>query len=109
MRWRPLFSPFAQISPADFQRATAVTYQGVVGGTMAALRRMKPRNAGVIVQVGFASLFRTCASSWSISSSGNSLAAFGFLGVFCYLRFSASYEAQFLISSRVILTTILLW
>ena len=45
--------------PADeFRRVTEVTYLGVVHGTLAALRRMLPRDRGVIVQVGSALAYR---------------------------------------------------
>jgi NAD(P)-dependent dehydrogenase (short-subunit alcohol dehydrogenase family) len=47
-----IFSEAALVAPADFRRATEVTYLGAVWGTLAALKRMKARNAGTIVQVG---------------------------------------------------------
>jgi hypothetical protein len=53
-----IFSPFMQITPAEYSRATEVTYLGYVWGTMAALRRMLPRDRGVIVQVGSALAYR---------------------------------------------------
>jgi NAD(P)-dependent dehydrogenase (short-subunit alcohol dehydrogenase family) len=53
-----IFSPFAEISPTEYRRATEVTYLGYVWGTMAALRRMLPRDHGVIVQVGSALAYR---------------------------------------------------
>lgn len=53
-----VFSPFREITPEEFRRATEVTYLGVVYGTMAALRRMAPRDRGVIVQVGSALAYR---------------------------------------------------
>ena len=46
-------------SPADFKRATEVTYLGSVWGTLAALRRMKTRDRGTIVQVGSALAYRS--------------------------------------------------
>ena len=49
-----IFAPVASITPEEFVRATQVTYLGAVWGTLAALRRMRPRNRGVIVQVGSA-------------------------------------------------------
>jgi NAD(P)-dependent dehydrogenase (short-subunit alcohol dehydrogenase family) len=49
-----VFAPFAEIEPDEFKRVTEVSYLGFVYGTMAALRRMKPRDAGTIVQVGSA-------------------------------------------------------
>jgi NAD(P)-dependent dehydrogenase (short-subunit alcohol dehydrogenase family) len=53
-----VFSPVIEMEPAEFKRVTEVTYLGVVYGTLAALRRMKPRNHGVIVQVGSALAYR---------------------------------------------------
>ena len=53
-----VFSPVHAISAADFRRATEVTYLGTVHGTMAALRRMRARNRGTIVQVGSALSYR---------------------------------------------------
>jgi short-subunit dehydrogenase len=47
-----------ETSAADFRRATEVTYLGYVHGTLAALARMRPRDAGVIVQVGSALSYR---------------------------------------------------
>jgi len=52
------FSPLHQITPEEFKRATEVTYLGSVYGTMAALKRMRPRNRGTIVQVGSALAYR---------------------------------------------------
>lgn len=54
-----IFCPFERISPEDFERATRVTYLGAVWGTLAALKRMKPRNRGCIVQVGSALAYRS--------------------------------------------------
>ncbi|MCM5681251.1 SDR family oxidoreductase [Schlegelella sp. S2-27] len=54
-----IYAPCDQISPEDFRRATEVTYLGAVWGTLAALRYMKPRNRGVIVQVGSALAYRS--------------------------------------------------
>ncbi len=54
-----IFAPFDQVTPEEFKRATEVTYLGYVYGTMAALKLMKPRNRGVIVQVGSALSYRS--------------------------------------------------
>lgn len=54
-----IFSEALDIAPEDFRRATEVTYLGTVWGTMAALRRMKPRDSGTIVQVGSALAYRS--------------------------------------------------
>jgi NAD(P)-dependent dehydrogenase (short-subunit alcohol dehydrogenase family) len=53
-----IFAPFWEIEPEEFRRTTEVTYLGQVHGTMAALKRMRPRNRGVIVQVGSALAYR---------------------------------------------------
>lgn len=45
---------FDDIEPDEFERITAVTYLGYVNGTRAALRRMTPRNRGMVIQVGSA-------------------------------------------------------
>jgi short-subunit dehydrogenase len=54
-----VFAPFSRITPDEFKRATEVTYLGFVYGTMAALKRMLPRNKGCIVQVGSALAYRS--------------------------------------------------
>jgi short-subunit dehydrogenase len=54
-----VFSPFREITAEEFKRATEVTYLGTVYGTMAAMRRMCPRNRGTIVQVGSALAYRS--------------------------------------------------
>lgn len=54
-----VFAPFVEVTPAEFKRATEVTYLGFVYGTMTALKRMRPRNKGVIVQVGSALAYRS--------------------------------------------------
>ena len=54
-----IFSPVDEITPAEFKRATEVTYLGFVYGTMAALKRMKKRDHGVIVQVGSGLAYRS--------------------------------------------------
>jgi NAD(P)-dependent dehydrogenase (short-subunit alcohol dehydrogenase family) len=53
-----VFAPFKEMGAGEFQRVTEVTYLGFVNGTRAALRRMLPRNHGVIVQVGSALAYR---------------------------------------------------
>ena len=53
-----VFSPIMQMEPDEYRRVTDVTYLGTVWGTLAALRRMKPRDRGTIVQVGSALAYR---------------------------------------------------
>ena len=53
-----IFAPVSRISPAEFRRVTEVTYLGQVHGTMAALKHMRSRDKGTIVQVGSALSYR---------------------------------------------------
>ena len=53
-----VFSPVAEMTAEEFARVTAVTYLGTVHGTLAALRRMQPRDRGIIIQVGSALAYR---------------------------------------------------
>jgi short-subunit dehydrogenase len=53
-----IYGEFLDIEPDEFQRATEVSYLGMVWGTRAALRRMIPRNRGSIVQVCSAMSYR---------------------------------------------------
>ena len=54
-----VFGRFADMRPEEFAKVTQNTYLGTVYGTGAALRRMLPRNHGVIVQVGSALAFQS--------------------------------------------------
>jgi short-subunit dehydrogenase len=53
-----VFSPVKEMTPDEFRRVTEVTYLGCVYGTLAALKRMLPRNRGMIVQIGSALAYR---------------------------------------------------
>src|SRR5919202_520240 len=53
-----VFSPVKEMRPEEYRRVTEVTYLGYVYGTLAALRRMLPRDGGVIVHVGSALAYR---------------------------------------------------
>jgi NAD(P)-dependent dehydrogenase (short-subunit alcohol dehydrogenase family) len=68
-----VFAPALEMTPEEFTRATEVTYLGTVHGTMAALRRMVPRDRGAVVQVGSALSYRAiplqsayCGSKFAI-------------------------------------------
>jgi NAD(P)-dependent dehydrogenase (short-subunit alcohol dehydrogenase family) len=54
-----VFSPIKEMTPEEFRRVTEVTYLGCVHGTLAALKRMLPRDCGTIVQVGSALAHRS--------------------------------------------------
>jgi NADP-dependent 3-hydroxy acid dehydrogenase YdfG len=75
-----VFSPVKEMQPEEYQRVTEVTYLGVVYGTLAALKRMLPRNSGTIVQVGSALVYRSiplqsayCAAKHAIAGFTDSL------------------------------------
>ncbi len=53
-----VFSPIHAMTAGEFRRVTEVTYLGVVHGTQAALRRMRPRDHGLVVQVSSALAYR---------------------------------------------------
>ncbi|HEV2990433.1 MAG TPA: SDR family oxidoreductase [Candidatus Angelobacter sp.] len=75
-----VFSPVKEMLPEEFKRVTDVTYLGVVYGTLAALKRMLPRDRGTIVQVGSALAYRSiplqsayCAAKHAIAGFTDSL------------------------------------
>ena len=75
-----VFSPVKEMKPDEYKRVTEVTYLGFVYGTLAALKRMLPRDRGVIVQVGSALAYRGiplqsayCASKHAIQGFMDSL------------------------------------
>jgi NAD(P)-dependent dehydrogenase (short-subunit alcohol dehydrogenase family) len=75
-----VFSPVKEMEPADYKRVTDVLYLGFVHGTLAALRRMLPRNQGTILQIGSALSYRSiplqsayCAAKHAINGFTDSL------------------------------------
>ncbi len=75
-----VFSPVKEMKPEEYKRVTEVTYLGYVYGTLAALKRMLPRDRGVIVQVGSALAYRGiplqsayCAAKHAIQGFNDSL------------------------------------
>jgi len=75
-----VFSPVDEMEADEYERVTAVTYLGVVHGTLAALDRMRPRDEGTVIQVGSALAFRGiplqsayCASKHAIQGFTDSL------------------------------------
>ncbi len=54
-----VFSPIKKMTATEFKRVTEVTYLGYVYGTLAALKRMLPRDRGTIVHVGSALAYRS--------------------------------------------------
>ena len=77
-----VFSPVKEMTAADYRRVTEVTYLGYIHGTLAALKRMLPRDRGSIVQVGSALAYRGiplqsayCAAKHAIQGFNDSPAA----------------------------------
>ena len=69
------------MQPDEYKRVTEVNYLGYVYGTLAALKRMLPRNEGRIIQVGSALAYRGiplqsayCASKHAIQGFMDSAA-----------------------------------
>ena len=54
-----VFSPVAMLTAEEVERSTRVTYLGQVHGMMSALKRMRVRNRGTIVNVGSALAYRS--------------------------------------------------
>jgi short-subunit dehydrogenase len=77
-----VFAFIKETTAAEFKRVTEVCYLGYVNGTLAALKRMLPRNRGHIIQVGSALAYRGiplqaayCASKHAIQGFMDSLRA----------------------------------
>ncbi len=75
-----VFGPVAALSPGEIRRVTEVTYLGQVHGTLAALRHMRERNRGTIVQIGSALSYRSiplqsayCAAKFAVRGFTDSL------------------------------------
>ncbi|HEY3522748.1 MAG TPA: SDR family oxidoreductase [Candidatus Limnocylindrales bacterium] len=75
-----VFASVTETTADEYRRVTEVNYLGYVHGTLAALRRMKPRDRGVIVQIGSALAYRSiplqsayCASKHAIVGFTDSL------------------------------------
>src|SRR6184192_1275592 len=75
-----VFSLIKQMMPEEYRRVTEVTYLGCVHGTLAALRPMRARDKGAIVQVGSALAYRAiplqsayCASKFAIRGFSDAL------------------------------------
>ncbi|MFI8395357.1 short-chain dehydrogenase [Pseudomonas sp. Choline-02u-1] len=75
-----VLSPIEQLSAAEIERVTQVTYLGTVHGTLAALSLMRPRNQGLVIQVGSALSYRAiplqaayCAAKFAVRGFTDSL------------------------------------
>ena len=75
-----VFAPVSSLTPEEIERGTAVTYLGQVHGMMSALKRMRGRNRGSIVNVGSALAYRSvplqsiyCGAKFAIRGFTDSL------------------------------------
>ncbi|MBV8778764.1 MAG: SDR family oxidoreductase [Alphaproteobacteria bacterium] len=75
-----IFAPFDKVTADEFRRGTEVTYLGQVHGTMAALKRMRQRDRGAIVNVGSALAYRAiplqsvyCGAKYAVRGFTDSL------------------------------------
>jgi NADP-dependent 3-hydroxy acid dehydrogenase YdfG len=71
-----VFSPIKEMLPEEYKRVTEVTYLGVVYGTLAALKRMLPRDRGTIVQVGSALAYRSIPLQSAYCAAKHAIAGF---------------------------------
>ena len=71
-----VFSPVKEMEADEYRRVTDVTYLGVVHGTLAALRRMRPRDRGTIVQVGSALAYRAIPLQSAYCAAKHAVAGF---------------------------------
>jgi short-subunit dehydrogenase len=76
-----VFSPIKEMSAEEFKRVTEVTYLGYVYGTLAALKRMLPRDRGTILHVGSALAYRSIPLQSAYCASKHAV-----LGFFASLR-----------------------
>lgn len=71
-----MYSPFMHMTPDEFKHIVEVTLMGYVYGTQSALKRMVPRNAGVIIQVGSALAFRSIPLQSAYCAAKHGIQAF---------------------------------
>jgi hypothetical protein len=76
-----VFSPIKEMTAEEFKRVTEVTYLGYVYGSLAALKRMLPRDRGAIVHVGSALAYRSIPLQAAYCAAKH-----GVLGFFASLR-----------------------
>ncbi len=76
-----VFSPIKEMTAEEFKRVTEVTYLGYVYGSLAALKRMLPRDRGTIVHVGSALAYRSIPLQAAYCASKHAV-----LGFFASLR-----------------------
>ncbi|MGH9564102.1 MAG: SDR family oxidoreductase [Terracidiphilus sp.] len=84
-----VFSPIKQMTAEEFRRVTEVTYLGAVYGSLAALKRMLPRDRGTIVFVGSALAYRSIPLQAAYCASKHAM-----LGFFTSLRTELLHDSS---------------
>lgn len=84
-----VFGEFLNTDPADFERALAVNFLGVVNGTRAALTRMVARDRGGVIQIGSALAHRGIPLQSSYCAAKHAITGFS-ESVRCELLHSSS-------------------
>jgi len=84
-----VFSPIRQMTAEEFRRVTEVTYLGYVYGSLAALKRMLPRDRGTIVHVGSALAYRSIPLQAAYCASKHAV-----LGFFASLRTELMHDGS---------------
>jgi NAD(P)-dependent dehydrogenase (short-subunit alcohol dehydrogenase family) len=82
-----VFSPIKEMPAEEFKRVTEVTYLGYVYGTLAALKRMLPRDHGTIVHVGSALAYRSIPLQSAYCAAKHAV-----LGFFASLRTELEHD-----------------
>jgi NAD(P)-dependent dehydrogenase (short-subunit alcohol dehydrogenase family) len=84
-----VFSPIRKMTPEEYKRVTEVTYLGYVYGSLAALKRMLPRDRGTIVHVGSALAYRSIPLQSAYCASKHAV-----LGFFASLRTELMHDGS---------------
>lgn len=71
-----VYGRFMEVTDAEFRRVTEVTYMGTVHGTRVALRRMVPRDLGVVINVCSAVAFGGLPALSSYSGAKHAVRGF---------------------------------
>jgi len=84
-----VFSPIKEMTAEEFKRVTEVTYLGYVYGSLAALKRMLPRDRGTIVHVGSALAYRSIPLQAAYCAAKHAV-----LGFFASLRTELMHDGS---------------
>ncbi|HZP05254.1 MAG TPA: SDR family oxidoreductase [Terracidiphilus sp.] len=91
-----VFAPIKEMTPEEFHRVTEVTYLGCVYGSLAALKRMLPRDHGTIVHVGSALAYRSIPLQAAYCASKHAV-----LGFFASLRTELLHDGSHVYTTMV--------